>query len=540
MTIIIDRRALLVTAGLGLSGLILPGGAFAAAQLGGLKGFTHNVASGEPGPESMLLWTRFVPVDGGAAKIRVELSEDAEFTKVVAGGQMTTGPWRDHTVKITVDGLRPGTRYYYRFIAPDGSFSPVGKTKTLPVGKVSKFNIAVFSCSNLGFGYFNAYAHAAARGDIDLALHMGDYIYEYAPGGYDAGPEFSKRIDPASEIISLKDYRLRYASYRADPDLQALHASAPMIVIQDDHESTNDSWEGGAQNHQDNEGDWSVRKNAAMQVWREWMPIGEQPWQAYPIGDLATYYRTDTRTIARSEPPDLTAAQNSPEIDKALAEFRDGGWMDDASTMLGSEQENWLYRGFARNQATWTVVGVGTNMGYAFTPTSALEWLDPNADKRAMAYVARGIARSKAQLPFNMDNWGGYPKARARFLKAAQRAQSNLVVVTGDSHNGWAFDLPGEGGAAGVEFGGHSVTSPGFEQAIGKTDRQKVAREMMASSSELRWMDASNRGYMLLSLTPKAATNEWIFMDGVKAKSLATKGSHKMQVRAGRNKLEAI
>ncbi|MFC4292527.1 alkaline phosphatase D family protein [Sphingorhabdus arenilitoris] len=539
MTWKLDRRALLVTAGFGIGGLLLPAGAFASEILSSLTGFTHNVASGEPGSESMLLWTRFVPADGGAAKLRAELSVDPEFSVIAAGGQMVTGPWRDHTAKITVDGLTPDTRYYYRFIAPDGSFSPVGRTKTLPVGKVDRFNIAVFSCSNLGFGYFNAYGHAAARDDLDMTLHMGDYLYEYAPGGYDAGPAFSKRIDPKSEIISLADYRLRYASYRADPDLQALHAAAPMIVIQDDHESTNDSWEGGAQNHQDNEGDWSVRRNAAMQAWREWMPIGEQPWQAYAIGDLATYFRTDTRTIARSRPPELGPALSSAEREKALAEFRDGEWMNDSATMLGSEQESWLYRSFARNKAVWTMVGVGTNMGYGYTPENATDWLAKDADPRALSYVKSGIAAAKAGLPFNMDNWGGYPKARSRFLSAAQRAGSNLIVITGDSHNGWAFDLPEGGKAAGVEFGGHSVSSPGFEQATGKTDPKIVARDMIAASpNELRWMDSSNRGYMMLSLTPQDATNEWVFMQTVRTKSLAVKAGHKMRVRAGYNRLD--
>lgn len=541
MSLIIDRRLLLTTAGFGLGALMLPGGALALEAIRSNKGFTHNVASGEPASDSMLLWTRYVPASGGAVKIRAEISADAEFAKIISGGEMVTGPWRDYTVKITVDGLTPGSRYYYRFIAPDGSISPTGKTKTLPAGMASKFNIAVFSCSNLGFGYFNAYGHAAARDDLDLALHMGDYIYEYAPGGYDAGAEFSKRIQPESEIISLADYRLRYASYRMDPDLQALHASVPMIVIQDDHESTNDSWEGGAQNHQDNEGDWPVRKNAALQVWREWMPIGEAPWQAYPIGELATYYRTDTRTIARSQPADLDDILQGGDAAKALAGFRDGAWMDKASTMLGSEQENWLYHGFARNKAVWTIVGVGTNMGYAYMPQTALSWLAPDANKRTLAYVSSGIAAGQAKLPFNLDNWGGYPKARARLLAAAQRAQSNLLVITGDSHNAWAFDLPGQNGAAGVEFGGHSVTSPGFEQAIGRTDPALVTREMVgASPDELRWMDATGRGYMMLSLTPEAATNEWIFMDSVKVKSRATRRSHRMSVRAGRNKLEAV
>jgi alkaline phosphatase D len=141
-----------------------------------MTGFTHNVASGEPGLDSVLLWTRYVPASGGPAKVRVEISESRDFAKVVGGGQMVTGPWRDHTVKITVDGLAPGKWHWFRFIAPDGSISPMGRTKTLPVGKAARFNIAIFSCSNLGYGEFNAYGHAAMRDDVDLVLHMGDYI----------------------------------------------------------------------------------------------------------------------------------------------------------------------------------------------------------------------------------------------------------------------------------------------------------------------------------------------------------------------------
>ena len=513
MPLIIDRRALLMTAGFGLGGLVLPGGMLAAQSLSAMTGFTHNVASGEPGPSSMLLWTRFVPAKGGPVKVRAEVSDSAAFTKIVGGGQMVTGPWRDHTVKITVDGLTPGTRYFYRFIGPDGTISPVGRTKTLPLGQVKRFNLAIFSCSNMGFGLFNAYGHAAARGDVDATLHMGDYFYEYGRGGYDAGADFAARIFPETEIISLADYRLRYASYRADPDLQALHAAAPMIIIQDDHESANDSWEGGAQNHQAADGDWNVRRSAAAQAWREWLPVGEQPWKAYEIGDLATYYRTDTRTIARSKPADLTEMMQGSDPEKALSAFRDGEYMDDAATMLGSEQESWLYRSFARDKAKWTIVGVGTNMGYGYTPKGALDWVAPDAEKRTRDYVARGIQAAQAGLPFNMDNWGGYPKARSRFLAAAQRSGRNLVVVTGDSHNGWAFDLPEGGKVAGVEFGGHSVSSPGFEQATKGTDPLKIALEMVAASpNEMRWMDASNRGYMMLSLTPQAARNEWVTM----------------------------
>jgi alkaline phosphatase D len=439
-----------------------------------------------------------------------------------------------------VDNLAPGKWHWFRFIAPDGSMSPVGRTKTLPVGKTAKFNIAIFSCSNLGFGEFNAYGHAAARDDIDLVLHMGDYFYEYGRGGYDGGAKFAARIFPEGEILTLADYRLRYASYRADKQLQALHANFPMIPNTDDHEGANDSWEGGAQNHQADEGDWTNRKNAAMQVWREWLPVGETPWKEYPIGDLGTYYRTDTRMIARSKPYANSDFIRAPDPAKAFAEYHDGAWMDAAMTMFGSEQESWLYRAMMRNKATWAVLGSGTNMGYNYTPEEALNWFPADAADSRKNYARQGIAAAKAGLPYNLDNWGGYPAARSRVLAAAQRADANLVVVTGDSHNGWAFDLPEGGKPAGVEFGGHSVSSPGFESATGGTDPAMIARNLLQSSKqELRWVDTSNRGYMHLSLTPQAATNEWVFMQTVKDVSLATKTGHRMKVRPGRKVLES-
>ncbi len=537
----IDRRQLFTTAGFGIAGLLLPGGAAMAQTLLGLTGFTHNVASGEPGPDSVLLWTRYVPVAGGPAKLRVEISESQDFAKLVGGGQTVTGPWRDYTPKVTVDGLAPGKWHWYRFIAPDGTMSPVGRTKTLPVGKAARFNIAIFSCANLGFGEFNAYGHAAARNDVDLVLHMGDYIYEYGRGGYDGGAKFAARLFPAGELLTLADYRLRYQSYRADPQLQALHAAFPMIANPDDHEGANDAWEGGAQNHQADEGDWTNRKSAAMQVWREWLPVGELPWKSYEIGDLATYYRTDTRMIARSRQIEPASFMHSADPAKALAEFRDGPWRDPSMTMMGTEQESWLYHGFAREKATWSVLGVGTNMGYNYVPETAMAMISPASPQRNRDYVMAGVALGKAGLPYNFDNWGGYPAARSRLLSAAQSHGRDLVVVTGDSHNGWAFDLPEGGKPAGVEFGGHSVTSPGFEQSTGGIDPKVVAAALVNKKNpELRWVDTSNRGYMHLSLTPQAATNEWVFVDTVLDVSRATKPSYKMRVRPGRRVLETV
>ena len=538
----IDRRQLIVTSAFGLGGLMLPGGRLAAQALAAARGFTHDVASGEPDTDSVLLWTRYVGA-GASAHVRAQISETADFAKVVATNEMITGPWRDWTVKITLDGLAPGKRYYYRFLDSDNEMSPVGRTKTLPVGATPKFNLAVFSCSNLPVGEFNAYGHAAARDDIDLTMHLGDYFYEYKRGGY---PENSPRWDlvqPQSEILSLADYRLRYASYRADPQLQALHNRHPMIASMDDHESANDSWEGGAQNHQADEGDWTLRKLAATQAYREWMPVGDEPYKAYAIGDLATLFRTDTRLLMRSSQPETESIFKEADVQAALAKFKRERWADPAVTMMGTAQESWLAHGLkasVRAKKRWQVVGTGTIMGETYMPREAAAWLKPDAVERNRQYTMRGIELTKAGLPFNFDNWGGYPAARGRLLDAAQAASANLVMLAGDSHNAWAYDLSNKGRAVGVEFAGHAVTSPGYESSTSGTDPKIIAAALVKSSPELKWADTSRRGYMALTLTPAAATNEWVFMQTIGAQSLVTQPSHRMRVKPGVAKLETV
>lgn len=535
----LTRRELVATSAFGLGGLALPGGGAAAQALFAASGFTHDVASGEPSQGSVLLWTRYVG-SGGSARVTAEVSDTADFRRIVAGGVTETGPWRDWTAKVTVDGLQPGTRYYYRFVAADGSRSAVGRTKTLPAGATRSFSVAIFSCANMPFGAFNAYAHGTARDDIDLVIHLGDYFYEYKRGNYPADNPLWDKVLPQTEIVALADYRLRYASYRADPDLRALHTRHPMIVSMDDHESANDCWEGGAENHQPNEGDWATRKMAAIQAWREWMPVDDQPYKAYEIGDLATLFRTDTRLLARSielEPPPTA------DVTATLNDFKAKVWSDPARTMMGSPQENWLAQGLAASTAArkrWQVVGVGTVMGEQYMPREVVDWMPRDVSEQQRRRVENGVALAKAGLPFNMDAWGGYPAARARLLGAAQAARANLIVVSGDSHNAWAHDLKNAGRPAGVEFAGHAVTSPGWEAAARGVSPATVAAGHMQASPELRWADTSRRGYMRLALTPVAATNEWVFVDTVASRSLATSGSHTMRVRPGAATLETV
>ena len=536
MMLVIDRRNLILGASAGLGALLVAPGR-GLAQLLDAKGFTHNVASGEPGPDSMLLWTRYVPATGdGIVRLDAEVSLDPDFTKVMSGGSVRTGIYRDWTAKITVDGLKPGTAYWYRFVAPDGSRSPVGRTKTLPADDGARFGLAVFSCSNMPVGWFNAYGHAARRSDLDLWMHVGDYFYEYGNASYKDKIIPGRAVEPDHEILAIADYRLRYACYRADADLQRLHQMAPMVAFWDDHESANDSWEGGAQNHQPKtEGDWNPRRAAAMQVYREWMPVSDEPWKSYPIGTLATLYRTESRLLARTKQADIAAAYHASDPDAALKAFRDGVWQDSSATMLGSTQESWLAHSLkagARSTA-WQLVGMGTILGRTVMPGDAVGWLRPDASDKVVGRFKNDIRAARIGLPMWMDRWDGYPAARSRLLKSAQEADADLVMLSGDSHNAWAYSLVEDGKRAGVEFAGHSVTSGGLEGSFG-ADAKVIARGFVAANPELQWADTSQRGYMMIDITPQRVTGEWLFLRTIQSPSVELVGSHQMHVDRGR------
>ena len=542
MVLQIDRRKLILGGGLGLGALVLPAGGSLAAEILAAKGFTHNVASGEPGADSMLLWTRYVPAAGEAiVRLDVEVALDADFATVVSGASVRTGAYRDWTAKVTIDGLKPGTIYWYRFIAPDGSKSPVGRTKTLPEGDAARFGLGVFSCSNLPTGWFNAYGHAAERSDLDLWLHVGDYIYEYGPASYHGEIIAGRVPEPDHEILAIADYRMRYACYRADPDLQRLHQTAPMVGFWDDHESANDSWEGGAQNHQPaTEGDWNVRRAAAMQVYREWMPVSDEPWKTYPLGTLATLYRTESRLLGRTQQADIDTAFRAPNPDAALKAFRDGPWQDPSATMLGSAQESWLAHALKSNarSSAWQLIGMGTIIGRTVMPEAAVGWLRPDTKDKDVTKFKDHVRAAKLGLPMWMDRWDGYPAARSRLLKAAQHADADLVMLSGDSHNAWAFSLAEGGQPAGVEFAGQSVTSGGLEGSFA-ADPGIVAKGFVAANPELKWADTSRRGYMMIEITPQHVTGEWLFMQTIKTRNSAVADRHRMQVERGRRSLAA-
>lgn len=538
----LDRRAL-------LRGGLLGAGLFAAplsAQVSG-RGFTSGVASGEPSAASVLLWTRYLA--SGDTKLRWEVAESVDFASVVAGGDVEASAERDFCVKPVAQGLAPGRWYYFRFVAPDGAMSDVGRTRTLPQGRTERFRMAVFSCSNIGFGWFNAYAHAATADEFDCVLHLGDYLYEYQAGSYPGAQQVlpGRVVEPATEIVALADYRQRHAQYCRDPDLRRLRQLFPLIAGWDDHESTNDSWEGGAQNHQpETEGPWPARKTASMRAYREWMPVSDRDWASYEIGDLATLFRLETRLSARAEQFNigkLLAGQTAPDqVAAALTAFRDGAWRDPARTMIGADQQDWLATGLEasrRGGKVWQVLVQQVLLGTLRTPLDVTDWVGADLPDYVRARVAAGVAASRAGLPMNMDAWDGYPAARARVFAAAQAADANLISLAGDTHNAWAFDLVEGGKPVGVEFGGQSVTSPGFESSFPRVSPDRIAKALRETNPLLRYSDASRRGYMAVELTPTAAHCEYRFIGNVREKGTALGGTHRLTTLPGRRLIAA-
>jgi alkaline phosphatase D len=369
---------------------------------------------------------------------------------------------------------------------------------------------------------------------------VGDYLYEYPQGSYPDTKEIlpGRVLDPAGELLSLGDYHLRYASYRADPDLQRLHQFYPVVSQWDDHELANDAWRGGAENHQpDREGDWEQRKTAALRAYRDWMPVSDDLWKSYQVGNLLTLFKLETRISGRDQPLDIARFLGGRrDVERALTEFRDGPLADSARSLLGGDQERWLESGLrasTRAGTRWQVLAQQIIMGEIRVPPSVSRWISADASDlvRRRAQVAEISA--KLQLPYNLDSWDGYPAARARVLRAAQRAASNLVVLAGDSHNAWGNNLSIDGKPAGVEFATHSVTSPGFESLLRGATPGELAAALRKANPSLAFSDTSQRGYTSIQFTPDAVTGSFHFLRTIRERSTAMAGEQRMQAMRG-------
>ncbi|WP_336970739.1 alkaline phosphatase D family protein [Sphingobium aromaticiconvertens] len=536
----LDRRSALGLIG---SGAILPGVGMAATPAAAAASFAHGVASGDPTPHGAILWTRVTPADpaqGEAIALRWHVAQSAGG-KPVESGTAQARAARDFTVKVEPRRLQAGQDYHYWFELADGTRSPVGRFRTLPTGAVADAVLAVVSCQLYSGGFFTAYDSIASLDRLDAVVHLGDYIYEYGAEGYGAeiGQKIGRIAEPAHEIVTLADYRTRHAQYKRDPSLQAAHARTAFICVWDDHETANDSWIGGAQNHQPaTEGDWPKRKAAAMQAYFEWMPIrdpqGDDPWEAinrrFNFGDLATLLMVETRLLARSEQAGFKGeTPGRSEIEGVLAER---GRSD--REMLGEPQRAWLERELTASVKAgtpWQILGNQVVMARVNGPdliklfgtekaTAIIATLAPSV--RAQVELAQ--AGYRAGLPFNLDAWDGYPAARERLYQSIRRAGAHPLVLAGDSHAFWANQLTDdEGNRVGVEFGTSSISSP----SIGDTLPQiPLGSLLQKASPEVLFCDQRAKGYILLTLTPKQAVGEYVAMSTIydregKSRSLA-------------------
>lgn len=485
----ISRRTFLQTTPIALAPL-LPACSDDAAVAPSL--FEHGVASGDPLPTAVVIWTR-VSVAGGAAEpVDVEwaVARDPDFVAVVARGVAATDAAVDHTVKVDVGGLEPGTTYYYQFTALAAG-SPIGRTRTAREGATERLRFALASCSNYPYGFFNAYAAIAQRADLDAVIHLGDYIYEYAEGDFGLGAPLGRAPEPSTETLTLDDYRRRHALYKRDPDLQEAHRQHPFLAVWDDHEVANNAWREGAENHEPNEGSYAERRAAAVRAYFEWMPVREAPdgsddrvYRSFRFGDLADLVLLDTRHAGRDQ-------QAADSCDAATI-------ADPARQLLGAAQESWLLDELGRSAsrgARWRLIGQQVMMG------QLINVLLPG------------------NCPFSADQWDGYAAARTRLLSAlTDNAIDNVVVLTGDIHSSWAHELtltpfdpatydPASGaGSLAVEIITPAVTSPGIDDPLLAA---QFAAAVLDSHPHVKYVDLYRRGYTLIDITPERIQAEW-------------------------------
>ncbi|WP_137722967.1 alkaline phosphatase D family protein [Prescottella subtropica] len=478
--------------------------------------FGHGIASGDPLPDGVIIWTRVTPSADAAPGSGVgptvpttwQVAADDGFTTIVCSGTVPTGPDRDHTVKVDVTGLRPGTGYFYRFTAL-GQTSPTGRTRTAPAvdADVPRLRFGVVSCSNWEAGWFASYRHLADRDDLDAVLHLGDYIYEYGRGEYGARTGSVRLHDPAHEIVSLADYRIRHAQYKTDPDLTALHAKVPFIATWDDHESADNAYDGGAENHDPaTEGEWGARKAASTQAYFEWMPV-----RVNGTGtDAALYRRFRFGNLAELSMLDLRTYRD--EQASAGAGWRTVDAPD--RTITGRAQMDWLTGGIVTSPARWKLVG---------NPVMITPCVFPPLDTRTTAAITEMIGVPDAGIPYNTDQWDGYTADRRRLFDAITgNAVRNTVFLTGDIHTSWACDLPVDAanypvaGTVGTEFVVPSVTSPNIDDMLNVPPRTAtVAAEeaFKTINRHVRYVELDSHGYGVFEVDKQGAQMDWFYVD---------------------------
>lgn len=477
--------------------------------------FPFGVASGDPSASSVVLWTKLNVNTVAEETVSWEIAEDTALQKVVSRGVYTAQYGTAFTVKVVVDNLQPGKTYFYRFSAQD-KFSPIGRTKTAPTNEASALGFAVVSCNNYQHGYFNVYRLIANRNDIDAVIHLGDYIYEYGVNTSGKKPQVRDHI-PAHEIVSLQDYRSRYAQYRLDDDLQEAHRLHPFIVIWDDHEFANNTYKDGAQNHQQKEGEWDERKQRARQVYFEWLPLADNDSQSIirklSYGNLADVFMLDERVEAR---------------DKQLGHPTELSTASASRTMIGKTQAEWLMQGLVDSKAKWKVMG------------NQVMFSELDLHKLSKKYAR------------NLDAWDGYPIERNKLLDDMYAYNlKNILILTGDIHTSFAFDLvrnpqdkasynrkTGKG-VIGAELVTPSVSSSNLDERIPRGLAKMVGGLVKGKKTNphMKFNNLVDHGFVYLRLTSQDAQATWIYCKTVKKHVFTTRKSKSLQTNFDNNKL---
>jgi len=501
--------------------------------------FAHGVASGDPDESSVVIWTR-VSEATGPVTVDWRISSDADFLDVVAHGQHRTDSSRDHTVKVVVGDLAPGQKYFYEFAA-NGATSAQGQTRTLPVGHVEKLVLAVATCSNFPFGYFNAYEVIADDPDIDLVVHLGDYIYEYAEDGY--GGETGKRIgrihEPRHEIITLDDYRQRHAQYKSDQGSLAMHARHPLIVIWDDHESANNPWMGGAENHQAEEGEWMNRRAASLQAYYEWMPIRDPAnnrspqefWRHYKFGDLASLITLESRHTGRDLQISYSDHIDDLDTPEDVQEFLSSVLGNPSRNMLSTKMEAFLRTELdesVRAGRRWRIIGNQSVMAKSIFPKldePLFDKLRNELDDAAKDTLKNLTRLGELDLPGDLDSWEGYPAARERFYQIAKDAGArDLLVLAGDSHSYWANALYDDNDQSmGLELGSTGISSPRSLLALGEDGLKRFDELMAEHNKEIVWTDGRHRGYIRLQIDHDGGRADFVTVSEVESRHYSTR-----------------
>ena len=457
--------------------------------------FPYGVASGDPLPDGIVLWSMLdprgeeleAPVSGAW-----EIATDPALRHVVRTGRYLTGPERRYAIKIDVRDLAPETYYYYRFRWGE-HVSPVGRTKTAPDSLASvPIRLAVVSCNAYEWGYFNAFASLAERDDLDAVVHLGDYIYEYAVGEY-GDTTLGRFHEPRHEAITAADYHARYAQYRRDPDLQRLHAQHPFISIWDDHEVANNNYTLGAENHQEStEGDYRLRVTAARRIYYDWMPVRETAngrlYRSFRFGRNVDLLLLDERLAGRTAPADS---------------FAPADLADSTRTMLGAEQFDWLTESLARSDAAWRLIG------------------------NQVLFADLDLSRILPEYAVNVDAWDGYRAEKDRLTTFLRTARiEDLIFLTGDTHCSWYFEVPGSlaeyrqdptGSVLAYELGTPSISSANYDELIGGWDTLLLAKQLLYRyNPHLRYVDLKEHGYLLLEVDHQAAKAGFYFQRDIR------------------------